>query len=67
MPEFVDNTGKNRTDGSCCIITGNSKDPDPASNIENCYYCTSSVCGCDNDSNYRDELAKKITDDVLEE
>jgi len=67
MPEFIDNTGKDRTDGSCCEIDDSSKDPDLTSNIENCYYCTNSVCGCDNDSNYKDDLVKKITDDVLEQ
>lgn len=67
MPEFIDNTGKSRTDGSCCGIDDRSKEPDLTSNIENCYHCTNSVCGCNNDSNYKEDLIKKITDDVLKE
>ena len=67
MPEFVDRTGINKTDGSCCGVGEGNKEPDPTSNIENCYHCTNSVCGCSNDSNYKDDLVKKITDDVLEE
>ena len=68
MPEFIDKSGINKTDGSCCGIgDSSSKDPDPTGNIENCYHCTNSICGCSNDSNYKEDLVKKITDDVLEE
>ncbi len=67
MPEFIDQTGKSKTDGSCCGIGDSSKDPDPTSNIENCYHCTNSKCGCSNGSNYKDDLVKKITKDVLDE
>jgi len=66
MPEFIDRTEKSKTDGSCCGIgDSGSKDPDPTSNIENCYHCTNSICRCTNDSNYKEDLVKKITDDVL--
>ena len=67
MPEFIDKSGINKTDGSCCGIGDGSNDPDPTGNIQNCYHCTNSVCGCSNDSNYKEDLVKKITDDVLEE
>ena len=67
MPEFIDRTEKSKTDGSCCGIGDSDRDPDPTSNIENCYHCTNSVCGCSNDSNYKQDLVKKITRDVLEE
>ena len=67
MPEFIDQTGKSKTDGSCCGIRDSSKDPDPTSNIENCYHCTNSVCGCSTGSNYKEDLVKKITEDVLGE
>lgn len=67
MPEFIDRTGVSKTDGSCCSKEDSSKDPDPTSNIENCYHCTKEECGCNNDTSYKDELIKKITDDVLKE
>jgi len=66
VPEFVDKSGVNKTDGSCCVPVDN-KDPDLTGNIENCYHCTNSICGCSNDSNYKEDLVKKITDDVLGE
>ena len=67
MPEFIDNSGINKMDGSCCGIGDSSKDPDPTSNIENCYHCTNSKCGCSTGSNYKEDLVKKITKDVLDE
>ncbi len=67
MTEFIDNTGISKSDGSCCINGGGNKEPDLASNIENCYHCTNPVCSCSNDSSYKDELVKKITDEVLKE
>jgi hypothetical protein len=67
MPEFIDKSGINKTDGSCCGIGDSSSDPDLTGNIENCYYCTNSICGCSNDLNYKEDLVNKITKDVLEE
>jgi hypothetical protein len=67
MPEFIDKSGINKTDGSCCGTGDSNKDPDLTGNIENCYHCTNSICGCSNDSNYKEDLVKKITRDVLEE
>ena len=67
MTEFVDKTGKSKTDGNCCGVEDSSKDPDPMGNIENCYHCTNTKCGCANDLNYKEELVTKITKDVLEE
>lgn len=67
MTEFVDKTDINKNDGSCCGAGEGKKEPDLTSNIENCYHCTNSVCSCDNDSNYKDGLVKKITSEVLEE
>jgi hypothetical protein len=67
MPEFVDKTGINKTDGSCCGVGDGNKEPDPTSNIDNCYHCTKEECRCENDSSYKEDLIKKITDDVLEE
>ena len=67
MPEFIDKTGINKTDGSCCKTGNENNEPDLTGNIENCYHCTNSVCSCSKDTNYKDELVKKITSDVLEE
>ena len=67
MPEFIDKTGICKTDGSCCEVDKKDKDPDLTSNIENCYHCTNSVCSCSNDANYKEDLVKKITEDVLKE
>jgi hypothetical protein len=67
MPEFIDKTGQSKTDGSCCVTGDGNKEPDLTENIENCYHCTNSECGCINDSNYMEDLVKKITRDVLEE
>ena len=60
MQEFVDKTGISKTDGSCCVSGNGNNEPDLSSNIENCYHCTKSVCGCNNDSNYKEELVKKM-------
>ena len=67
MPEFIDKTGVSKTDGSCCGVGEKNNEPDPTSNIKNCYHCTNSACGCNNDSSYKEDLVKKITDDVLRE
>jgi hypothetical protein len=67
VPEFIDKTGINKTDKSCCGAGEEGTDPDPTGNIENCYHCTNPVCGCNKDSDYKDDLVKKITDDILKE
>ena len=67
MTEFVDKTGISKTDGSCCEAEDANKEPDLTSNINNCYHCTNFTCGCSNDSNYKEDLVKKITEDVLKE
>ena len=67
MPEFIDNTGISKTDGSCYGVGDSNKEPDPTSNIEDCYHCTNSSCGCSNDADYKEDLIKNITDDVLKE
>ena len=67
MTEFIDNTGISKSDGSCCIIGDGNKEPDLAGNIENCYHCTNSVCVCNNGSDYKENLVKKITEDLLKE
>lgn len=68
MPEFIDTSGNKKDGKNCCgIDTSKNMDPDPTSNIENCYYCTKASCACGNGRDYSDELVKKITSKVLGE
>ncbi len=68
MSEFIDNSGKKKDGNNCCgIDTSRNMDPDPTSNIENCYHCAKPSCSCENGKDYNKELVKKITDKVLRE
>ena len=68
MSEFIDISGKKKDGNNCCgIDTSGSMDPDPTSNIENCYHCTNASCSCGNGRDYDKKLVKKITDKVLRE
>lgn len=67
MPEFIDNSGKKDGKNRCGIDTSRNMDPDPTSNIENCYHCTNASCSCGNGRDYIKKLVEKITDEVLGE
>lgn len=49
-----------------CIPCEDINSIDANANIENCYYCEKSGCGCENDKAYLEKLVSSITRELLE-